>query len=782
MAIPTLPRVKRRRGLGNEASDFVKAFLATQKAFADTALAEKRGRLYDAQIARYEEMNAASKERRERVGKGGGAKSMSDEDFQNYLRDKLNPKREPAAGDRPAVKPPVDAAPIDRRLAANEQPSEAIPTTVMAQNNIEDENKPQEAIQTADMSAPSYNTYDSYTLPNEPAFEPTQFAVEGGAIESSESEVPLEVALDAALRYVQSSYGLDRRGAVDDGASGQLEAFARNEGAIPEETMTELLATVDPNAKDQIGAVLQKVYGFHAGNGDRAGAAEAVGSIIQAARQESMDLGALALAAIEQRDFRAAGDALIDAYNKVPDGRYVEGRVDDRGVGEALIRDERSGKVVQRLPLNPQTLQMAAQRFQSGSDFYNHIAQFARASKQRTALAVGGGMMETIDEADEQDAKLVEDLPTDEPVAQTPIRGADLSPREESEADLPAEGATAMEGRRPEEISVGGVERIPYAPGMSATQRRQVDSINRSLESRYKEKLAADKAAATQRAQDERAARTADDLRARTDPEYRRERALRPIDVEEAQDKARLAEMQREANRASLSGEDVDVLGTRTKETASPVQPWRRGLTMESEAERKRLAPRDVERDYRRLNITAKNAREEDMADREEIEKKFDTYSNSAKQNARGQVDPASVIKVEPEVRDRLIDAAENITRYNRLSAGRAAEFAYDAVYAPPEKAPRVTRSDQGWRVTIGNRSVTMDADTFRTLAAQRADHMRSVANAQEAVVKREAQKARDEVAARVGRRQAIDDLDAKFSDTATARKRRTVIGIDPTR
>ena len=783
MAIPTLPGFKRRRrGAGQEVNDFVKAFLATRKAFSDTALAEKRGKLYDAQIARYEEMNAASKERRERAGKGGGGVGMSDEQFQEYVRAKLG-KTPAAAEPKTEEKKPEPPAPINPRF------SEAIPTdnglgkTEVAQNftNEDDQNAGNNNTQMALNTSPSYDNY-SYDYAPEPSYgnyEPTAFAAEGGTIEEAEAEdAPLEFALDAALRNVQSSYGLDGRGgAVDDGRqAAQLEAFARNEGAVPEDAMTDLLATVDPNAKDQIGAVLQKVYGFHANKGDREGAAQAVGSILKAARQESMDAGALALAAIEQRDFRSAGDALIDAYNKVPDGRYVEGSVDERGIGEALIRDARTNKVVQRLPLNPQTLQMAAQRFQSGADFYNHVAQFARPPMQRAALAVDGGMIDQIDEMDREDERLVEDLPLEEQPTYVPPQGG-AAQTEENEADLPAEGATAMQG------ATAPVERIPYQSGMNASQRRQIDAINRTLETRRKEAAAADQRAQTQRLNAEKAAVAAEEQRARNDPEFRRDRELRVIAAEEARDKQRLAEMAREANRASLAGEDVDVLGTRTQETASPVQPWRRGLTLEAERERERLEPRDVERNYRRLNVTAKAVREEDAADREELEKKFDTYATSAKQNERGQVDPTKVIKVAPEVRDRLIDVAENITRYNRLSAGRAAEFAYDAVFNQAV-APKITQSDRGFRVTIGNRSITMDSDTFRVLAEQRANRTRELqAAARTTVEQREkAQEAID--AARARRAQQIDDYRTAIeaSPTATARKRRTIMGIDPTR
>lgn len=829
MAIPTLPGFKRRRrGAGQEVNDFVKAFLATRKSFADSALAEKRGKLYDAQIARYEEMNAASKERRERAGKGGSG-GMTQEQMDQHIKNSLAraPEGRTAVSEDRGYSPPlaprmegqargIKEAPvpqsepekpappparIDPRLGALPVEDTANDSGSRVQLAALKDDVAQQAVD-ADYAPASFD-YAPQAVSDLGGYDVVQYSAEGGTVQGTEQLAPLSEALDAALKSVQSSYGLDQRGtAVDDGSSAaNLEAFARNEGAMPEETMTDLLMTVDPNSKDKIAAVLQKVYGFHTGNGDRVAAAGAVGSILQAARQESMDLGAIAMAAIEQRDFMAAGEALIDAYNKVPDGRYVEGNVDERGVGEALIRDAQTDKVVQRMPLNPQTLQMAAKRFQSGADYYNHLAQFARPAqtpRQRVALAYGGGLMEdepdmmsAIDEADREDERLVEDLPLNEDGAQAaPVAQQQETP-EADEADMPARGAQPVEGALPER------KYVPYAPGMNATQRRQVDRINSQLGAEYRRQDAIDKerrleerrqreraedktfnvqrdilreAAANRRtdATTARQAATAAETAKRQehlarlgrDFDYRREYELVPLAEQERKDRAYMGEIAREVNRASLSGEDVDISGSRKEGERTALQPWRAELGAKREEISAAVAPRRAQR----LNITAKNAPTFEAADPEEVTKALDAYANRAKPDKMGYIDPKQKVTIDDDLKSGMTDLAVSLTRFNDISAKRAGELVFDVVMKQ-DVAPEVTRSDQGFRVSIGNRSVVMNNNMFQEIAILRGQRAKEVNAINEPIKKRmdEAEAAR--VRDAYERRSAIDEYDQRLWD-----------------
>lgn len=122
-------------------------------------------------------------------------------------------------------------------------------------------------------------------------------------------------------------------------------------------------------------------------------------------------------------------------------------------------------------------------------------------------------------------------------------------------------------------------------------------------------------------------------------------------------------------------------------------------------------------------------------------------------------------------------DVAYKITKANELSEGRAAETAFDAIMKQ-DVAPKATRSDQGWRVTVGNRTVFMDGDTFHELSLLRLqgrDRLEKISK--EKIAKDTAEK-EDEGAELARRRQEIDDRRA-ISDVsgrgAYARRRQEI-------
>ena len=215
----------------------------------------------------------------------------------------------------------------------------------------------------------------------------TMFAEEGGMIEAPEGGAPaLQEVIGAALHNVQSSYGLsDGGGALpNDDRKQRLTAFQNNEGAMSPEEYDAIIQRVDPEGKspDANSQALQELYGFFSAQGDNSTAAEVAGGFLQAARQRSQDFGMQAVEALRKRDVQGAATALISAYNQVPDGREVTGQVNQSGVGMAVITDVASGQVVQQMPINPQILAIAAQKFASGDEFYTHLASVAQPQEQ----------------------------------------------------------------------------------------------------------------------------------------------------------------------------------------------------------------------------------------------------------------------------------------------------------------------------------------------------------------------------------------------------------------
>ena len=315
---------------------------------------------------------------------------------------------------------------------------------------------------------------------------PENAYAEGGAVDEPTQEAPLEEAIGAALRGVQTEYGLGQDRAALPGSDPErqsdMTAFARNEGAMSPQEMKTVLSTVDPEGRMPRGEAnalaLQKLYNHYAKTGDEGMAQEAASSFVQGARANSMRLGSLAIAAMEQGDMAGAGKALIMSYDQIPDGRTVQGEVDQSGNGTINIVDTRTGKAVQQMQVTPQLLKMAAMKLSDGSEFYSHLSRMApqkSAAPQRQAALPAyytGGPVEdqdvdpAVDGEDAADAEVARD--------------ASLSASSEddaSEADLPAVGAVETSGTG----SPGGavpspVENIDMT-GMNKEQRDYASKV-----------------------------------------------------------------------------------------------------------------------------------------------------------------------------------------------------------------------------------------------------------------------------------------------------------------
>lgn len=271
-------------------------------------------------------------------------------------------------------------------------------------------------------------------------------------------EAPLPQALDAALKAVQSGYELEREDAAlpgtDTARAGRLQAFHQGEGAVSPEQYDALLQGVggpDPSA-----SALQQIYGFYAQKDPRQ-AAQAAAGVLQAARARSMQYGQKAAQALDQSDFRGAAQALAAAYNEVPDGRSVTAEVNEQGVGRAIVKDARSGKVVEELRLEPRALMQYASGFMGGGEFYNHLARIAQPSQGPQGGEGAGVPMQSY-----ADGGLVDDDDDDYGDYDDP---ADDTDDEAESSALPlAEGSDSDGGADSAEPSAEGSDQAPAVP------------------------------------------------------------------------------------------------------------------------------------------------------------------------------------------------------------------------------------------------------------------------------------------------------------------------------
>jgi hypothetical protein len=623
-------------------------------------------------------------------------------------------------------------------------------------------------------------------------------------------DAPMGVVLDAALRNIQASYGLSKdRSAIPSAGSedtGNLKSFHNNEQAISGDQLDALTDGVDPDRAhgDRIGLAMQKIYSFYAQKGDMKTAAKAAGGVLGAARQRSMEYGQDALDALQKRDVQGAAQALVAAYNQVPDGREVTGKVNDQGVGKAVVSDVASGKVVQELPMNPQLLSLAARKFAAGGDFYSGLAHLAtprRPSTGRHLMAVGGSPVVQLpldpeyDVGDDDDDEEDPDDREDGLLARTSSAGSQ-GDEEDDEDDgggdsaFPNDGSTPNPSSALPQSSRSNVQQvaykeappiIPYHPNMSAEQRRMVDMVNRRRETDWRQNL-----------QDERAAQRNRDMidRQEMGRNFRADQANKALAArQEAAAKraalaADLAEKRRQAieadnakkEQARLEKEARDRHENLMRTDKNYARDYNLGLInqKQDELDNNRELTEEVKAtqrrglDLNRVDVTATNSprRESYATDYDERVKPLaaamDKIVNSGLEEAKSKKVDTALIPNIPEARQtRMVEAADRIAAYNDISPREISAAVYD-ITQNMQTAPRILRNGQ---IEMNGQRLTMPPEALRMLFELRGLREQEYKKAQaDILVKNDI---RDKAAKKDAyeARERVDDFDEKTND-----------------
>lgn len=186
-------------------------------------------------------------------------------------------------------------------------------------------------------------------------------------------------AVKAGLQGLQEMFGLGGAAALP-GANGVnqegAKALLSGQGALSQQEMQAIKSTVDPN--NQLGEGLANLAGLDAVyktlllHGETGKARQIAAGMIQFAHNRSTMLGNIALAALEKGDTTPAAQALVQAFNVIPNAQRVS--VVD---GHAVVQDMKSGKVIREIKLTPEVMLSAARRLAGGSDSYNELMSFA---------------------------------------------------------------------------------------------------------------------------------------------------------------------------------------------------------------------------------------------------------------------------------------------------------------------------------------------------------------------------------------------------------------------
>lgn len=204
-------------------------------------------------------------------------------------------------------------------------------------------------------------------------------------------------AIRGGLSALQEMFGLTPEAVPQQGVSPQgVRALMSGAGAISDQEKQAIRKTVDPH--DQLSEGMANIAGYDAvyrqliQNGDVKGAREVAAGMIQHTLIQSQRLGALAAEALRNGDTGAGAKALVQAYNIIPNGRQVSVEK-----GEAVIKDVKTGQVVEKFELTPQKLMAASLHLASGSGYFDQVANFASGKNGMPAGAVG------LSEQDEND-------------------------------------------------------------------------------------------------------------------------------------------------------------------------------------------------------------------------------------------------------------------------------------------------------------------------------------------------------------------------------------------
>ena len=270
-----------------------------------------------------------------------------------------------------------------KQFSPNTSPTDAIP-----QNNQPSFTPPVSAVPVnpslMDKDGQTFSTVNPSVID-----EDTSAFAHGGSVSKG---YPLHHIVGEAMQHIQNRFALHAAtgGAIPDRAQqAQLAAFHGNQGAIAPEAMDALRQRHGSNEKS-----IEGIYSHYANQGNPDAAKEAASGVMQAARARSMDFGKNALASLDKRDYQSAAKSLIDAYNEVPDDHTFTGEVNPEGVGRAVIVNNKTGKPVQQLELNPQIIAQSAQNFATGQGFYPHMVQAINPQpSQPVEQAFTGGMM-----------------------------------------------------------------------------------------------------------------------------------------------------------------------------------------------------------------------------------------------------------------------------------------------------------------------------------------------------------------------------------------------------
>jgi hypothetical protein len=481
-------------------------------------------------------------------------------------------------------------------------------------------------------------------------------------------------AIAAGMDRIQSE--LKPSGAIsaqDPAYQDKLQKFARGEGRMSDEEISQMDAAIDPDGTMSPGsrsaARVAAIYKFYQDKGDPQTAQDMAARVVLYDKFASQTRGAMALQAFKDGDTESGVRLLEDAYNNnMPDGKTLKTKINKDGTVDFQIGwDKLTGfKTSQEGKATQQDLIQLASNTATGTEQMQRFMQAAGASK-------GGG--------------------TGRGGVAATNRAASASAAEGfntalGEVDAAAKAvATARTGGDPDAIKAAD-------DALRAARTKAMSGARSVNEQKQRDTMVGATIA--------RAISASGTAPARTGGATGGTQA----DRDAAAQAARVAE-----------------LDVRERGALADIAPGR----FQDESERERAVGRLQDTRLARTDITAgrepkRAAFSKDVEERQEpIKTALDAFMKEGKaEAASGKIDVTSIPKLEGNKRRQFIDTVDMAMARNDISPDTAVIAMYDAIYKTNVTPQLVGDGKGGAVLSIGDERLVVDRDLYRRIASLR--------------------------------------------------------------
>ena len=474
-------------------------------------------------------------------------------------------------------------------------------------------------------------------------------------------------AIAAGMDRIQSE--LKPTGAIstqDPAYQDKLQKFARGEGRMSDEEISQMDAVVDPDGTMSPGsrsaARVAAIYKFYQDKGDPQTAQDMAARVVLYDKFASQTRGAMALQAFKDGDTESGVRLLEDAYNNnMPDGKTLKTKINNDGTVDFQIGWEKltGFKTSQEGRATQQDLIQLASNTATGTEQMQRFMQAAGASKSGGGTGRGG--------AAAPDSKALQSAIDTYRKAEGALNAlpADASPEERKKAF--DEAQSAYDAAR-NAVPVGKGKGVPS----------QIWALNNA--------------------------------------------GVRPPSVPGAAPARAVGGTQADRDAAAQAARVAD-LDARERGAIADIAPGR----FQDESERERAVGRLQDVRLSRTDVTAgrepsRKAFTKDVEERQEpIKTALDDYLKEVKPEKPGdKADTTKMPKLEGNKRRQFIDTVDMALAKNDISADTAVRAMYDAVYKTNVTPQLVGDGKGGAVLSIGDERLVVDRDLYRRIASLR--------------------------------------------------------------